>query len=518
MSTTRRVMPARNVRDTRAAGACVGNTCPPRSRGRVRPPSWATRAALLALCAAGVAGCIVDDAGQVGGDGKVARIGVEQRTPDEIQSQVMSFTDTYTALVTQGFDALVTEEDSLDQRRLIAGGRLAWVAAAVEIAALKNPVTAMLDMTVMVSLQREKWETYWRPRFFPGDNGAVMSEKLAELERDVWEMSSSVLDEQQQTALRTLIAELHDRYPNQIYVTTLRASAYAKERQASLLNIRGGGSLLRLFGLDPMANLSPATRQIAETRLLGERAFFYAKRLPNLVRLSVDDTVVRVVADPDIQRVIDAAELAGDASRRAAAVAEDVSVRLTEERTAAIDQVAARFQTEREAAFQQFFTGVASEREALLQQLGGEQEELRRTMGDLRDTAEVTNELSGSLERVLAEANLLTGSFERLKNPDARPFDVTEFDAAARTATEGVRELREAIAEARELLTTLGSDAPASGVNSVLAEGTNSANAVVDRLFERGVLLVAILAAALLAVLVAYRYIAVRVLTGRITT
>lgn len=420
-----------------------------------------------------------------------SRAGQLGKSPEEIQSELMAFADTYTGVVAQLCNDLLLADDPIETRRVAIGVRNRMVSNALLIASSKNPVAALMDMAVMISLQRQVWEEHWGPVYFSDDRFEVVVGNLAMLERQIWDLAASVLSEEQTGALRLVVEQMQERHVGHVFVSSLRASDFAAERHESLLRIRGGASLLSLFGLDPLSNLSPTTRQIAESRLLGERMFFFAGRAPSLLRWQFEEAVLDLVSEPESQRLIASAELASDSARRAADVATDLSSRLTEERIAAIDQAAAMLGAEREAAIDQFFEGLSAEREALLGGLDEDHEQLRGTLTEVRGAIENATALSESLERTMRTSGELAQAVERLRNPDARPLDLAELDAVLVSATEGIRELHETILRANELVATLGAGEQSTALQTVLADGKASADAIIDRAFYRGLLLVA---------------------------
>ena len=484
---------------------------------------WSGGGGSLARCvAAGVlvalaCGCAIIDDGRQDDETSVP-IGRTGVTTDQLQSEVMAFADRYGGLIDQGYAQIVDSTEEVKVKSRAMNNRVQWYTAAVQIATSKNPVAAVLDMTVMVSLQRELWDGYWMKQWFTGPGAQAMSTRLAQLESEIWEINGEVLNAEEQAALRELVRTMRERYPDQVLVSTLRASEFASDRRGSVVRMRGGRGLLGLFGLDPMAGLSPATRQVAEARLLGERAFYFGARLPQLAQWSAEATLLELTAEPEIQRLMYAAEQAGDASERAAAVAEELPVILRDERIEAIDQAASRLRDEREAALTQFFDGVSAEQDAFWSRLESDQEELRRTISELRGAVEASDALTGSMRTMLGEANRLTESIERLqamKDPDSAPFDIGAYQAAAESATEGVRELNVALESATRLVAALESGEGASVVREALSEGTAGANEVVDRMYRRGLALIGVFLAGLLVVLIAHRFVVARVLVAR---
>lgn len=456
--------------------------------------AWSARLAALVgtLSVAGaLSGCVlVDDSGPSNTESTLL-IGESRLTADQIQSEVLTFADTYAGLISQGFDSILVQTKDPTIRLIAADTRLNYVTNAVQIAASRNPVTSLLDMTVMVTLQREVWEEYWVPTHFPDGGGAPVTTKLREAEREVWFIAERVLESDQSEALRALVADIRQRYAGQVYVSEIRASDFAEARQDSVVRVRGGRSLLSLFGVDPMAKLSPATRELAESRLLGERAFFLAARMPTLARWHAEVLLLRVAADQDTRRVLAAVDEAGRASGQLADVAGDLEETVRRERTEAIDQFYDRLSVEREAAIGQMFDRVSTERDATLDRLSEENKALRETIVELRTTVEASNALGASVTTALEEANRLTLGIERLKNPDARPFDVTEIESAVRTATEGVRELQTLLVTLNGVLDDVSAAEGPNALRVALDESATRLDGTLDRAFRLGLVLIA---------------------------
>ncbi len=62
-------------------------------------------------------------------------------------------------------------------------------------------------------------------------------------------------------------------------------------------------SLMAVVGLDPMAGLDPAVRQVEQARLLAERAIYYAQRMPILIDLQLDRSLNRLAAGPESRKL-----------------------------------------------------------------------------------------------------------------------------------------------------------------------------------------------------------------------
>lgn len=453
--------------------------------------------AAVAVCATG---CVVPSSGGSKSATQADRqqpIGPGQVTPSQIQSKLMAYTDTYAAVMSQVGDQLMADAETIDERRLAIMLKLGTISNAVAIASGANPVTSLLDMTVMVSLQKEVWRDYWSSEI--GDKEYVQT-AIDLMYGEIWQVTELVLTEEEISALHELVERMRERFPDQVYVSTLRASEFAADRQEVVISVKGGGSLLTVFALDPLAGLNPTTRELARSRILGERAFFYAKRMPTLINWNIEMLVLEMLAMPEIVATLEAAVVAADAGERAATVAEGLTADLSAEREAAIDQI---------------FEGVAAEREAIISRLEENEERVTAALGELRGTVEASGVLSDSLQTTLVAADTVFQRMLEMKaasNPDVRPFDITEYQSAVESATATVQELNAALTTAGDLLSSPDWDERGGEIRAAAAEGRAGVESLIDRAYRRGMMLVGASALSLLIVLVAYRFVAVRVI------
>ena len=164
--------------------------------------------------------------------------------PEEIQAEIMGFADSYTAVIGQAADRVA--EQMPQKRALLHSVKLRNVENAIIIAAGPNPVGGLLDMTVMVTLQRQVFEEYWIQEQL-GEPGRPLLEGLQLLEEEIWSIARQALDEQQVAALEQLIPQIRERYRGQVLVSSIRASDFADARQASVVRIRGAGACSSSF-------------------------------------------------------------------------------------------------------------------------------------------------------------------------------------------------------------------------------------------------------------------------------
>ena len=137
----------------------------------------------------------------------------------------------------------------------------------------------------MVTLTRLTMADYWIPSVY-GESAQPLLAVCLEAETNVWQIAGGVLNPSQQQELRSAILAYHASKPDPKSV--LYARAYSL---LAATNAKGGrdgrsrpDSVFSLLMIDPLAGLSPATRELAQTRLFGERTVFLAQRMPRLLR------------------------------------------------------------------------------------------------------------------------------------------------------------------------------------------------------------------------------------------
>jgi hypothetical protein len=238
-------------------------------------------------------------------------------------------------------------------------------------------------------------------------------------------------------------------------------------------------SLMGVVGLDPMAGLDPAVRQVEQSRLLAERAVFYAQRVPILMDLQLDRSLNRVASGPGSQKLL--------------------------QQSASLTTSAARFASAAETLPDTF----AQEREALIGQLSemltAQQATLTPMLLELRGALEAGNTTATSVDQAVRSIDTLVARFEkRPGEPRGKPFDVNEYTQAA-------AEITRAAGELQLLLGSVGTQAPQVG--NALEAGATQGRALVDYFFVRVAWLIALLCTGLLATLLLYRWLSLRIRT-----
>jgi hypothetical protein len=276
----------------------------PRWRFVARTLTWLLLSSLLSSC--GIFGLRLQSPITVLHD--ESRMGPERLTSAEIQSEVMTYADTFGAIVNEVWNnvlrglrlealpldpaAIATDPLELDRaleqvkraERISVHQKLAAVRASILIASSPNPAVALADMMTMVTLQRTVMERRRMAALYGINGQKTLVEAFREQERRIWAIGERAMSAKQLEELRQMIKAWVAANPNVNYVAGVRLEDFARARQKSQVQGEGSsGSLLSLVALDPLAGLDPAQRDLQKTRLLAERMFFYASRVPQLL-------------------------------------------------------------------------------------------------------------------------------------------------------------------------------------------------------------------------------------------
>jgi len=395
------------------------------------------------------------------------------------QEQNMRFADHYVSSLIEAAHPQEFAIEDATQRYALSGWLLAQANSAFISASGDNAVIACLDLVALATLSRMAVEDIG-PRRFP-DQAAALLAVHRTLEAEAWKLSEWALTPTQQADLRTMLAKWHDQHAGADMAPFMRFQEFVQlaPTQRASAGKSLPSSLIGLVGLDPMAGLDPAVRQVEQTRLLAARAIFYAQRVPILMDLQLDRSLNRMAAGPESRKLQQQTASLTSSAERFAAVAEELPA------------------------------DVAREREAFMRQLSellnAQAETLTPMLLELRAALEAGNTTATSVDQAVRSIDALVA---RAKAPPApgqapgRPFDVTEYTQAA-------TEISRAAGELNQLLGALGTRGPELG--TAVGASVEQGRTLVDYLFVRAAWLIGLLLGGLLAVLLAYRWLAPRI-------
>ena len=399
----------------------------------------------------------------------------------QLQARNMRFADEYAGRLIEA--ARIARPTLVDakQRELMADWMLGQVNAAYIAATGENPVVATLDLLTLTVLSRMVLEESIAKRF--PEQTAALLDAQRNLEEQAWELGNQFLTDEQKKTLRSLYAQWLKSNPSYNSVAFVRFQDFVGADGGP--DTTGGvptGSLFALVGLDPLSGLDPAVKQVELSRLLAERAVFYAQRVPVLVDLQLERSLTRLAAGPDMQRL--------------------------QQQSASFTQSVEKFATLAQALPQL----LASEREAFISQVSSalidQQATLKPLLAELKGTMAAGTSMADAVDQATRSLDAFVARFAKKPGDPAdtgKPFDINEYTQAALAIERGSAQLQ-------QLFGALGAGAPAidSSLNAAVDTNLRKGEALVDFLFWRIVWLILLLSVAVLLVLAVHHMLARR--------
>jgi hypothetical protein len=410
--------------------------------------------------------------------------GGEERQPLtelELQDLVMRLADFYTAVVRQVSRAIEIELDSPWERYQLHSLKYGGTRAAFDIAISTRPDEALLDLLVLVSLERSAFERHWHPEVFQ-ERGDVLLAELRKLEDMCWRKAEVALTPQQRKDLRALIDTWVADNPDIHNVASIRFSDF--------YHLQDESSSARATGL--LSEIDEASRAVDEAVLLGERALWYSSRLPIVLGYQVEKTLYDMLSQPDIRELLGDSDQYADASDRIAAALENFPVMVEREREATVDH---------------FMGRVAGERTAFLSELDSRGEELESTLHELRLTVEAGTELADSLDSTFGSVDRVLARFDETGgDSDREPLKLQDLRDVAVETTAAADQLTTLLDATQNVLASPAWSERLSEFDTAMTRVERDGNQWINLAFRRGLLLIAVLFVAM----VAYRWVTYR--------
>ena len=404
----------------------------------------------------------------------------EERAAALLQTQlaVMRFADEYTARINAQIVAFQQATTDPADRLESQSWLVSQATAAFTIASGPNPELNAIDMVVFTMLSRMVIEDRWVGEMYGRRAEALLAEHKA-LEERILVYATAMLTPAQIAELRTSLEAWHRENPLVRAVPFIHLADFAVVTNAARPDTAGSGSIFSFLGIDPLSNLDPAVRELAQSRQLAERAVYYGQRAPKLISMEAQRLAFELAIAPEAVRLVNSVAQIGTAAQTTSVLAADLPDLLAAERAATIDQL----------------TGILDERQGQLQAL----------VAELRTALEAGGVTSDSVRETIAALDALMARFERPAPregaPPSRPFDVTEY-------TEALRQLGATATQLQVLLAQADGKAPA--ITQLSDRAADHLGTMVDRVYWRLVQLVLVLVVAVVIGALAYRAIARR--------
>ena len=395
--------------------------------------------------------------------------------PVEIQQKLLRFADEYSMQMIGGVDNLQHGTNALTPAKALQAkidlGTETWA-----IAAGPNAVADLLDMTVFVTVIRMALEDYWQPRVF-GESALPLLEYSRNAEAEIWGLAGTVLTPEQQKELRRSIATWHSKNPLPGSLVAARALGFAVQVAEAAKDEAKPGSVFSLLGVDPLAGMDPAVREIARTRLLAERALFLTQKMPLMLRWQTELLTINATETPAVQQLVSNSTQIAASVERFAAVAEKLP------------------------------NQVSAEREEILKALQSQEKDVTSLMSSGTQFSASLNTTLTTLDALMKRFGV--GDTNKPPSPpktNAEPFRIQDYTQSAAQLEATARQLTELLVTLDRTIGSTNLLQLSAQVGPVVQQAQTSGKDVVNYAFWKGILLVAI---ALVAALI-YRFLGPR--------
>jgi hypothetical protein len=324
----------------------------------------------------------------------------EAMTREELEDHVRRFADRYYTRMALAVTTIRKTAKNDEEVEQLQGWQTIAQATAVDIAIGPNPVTNLMDMMVLTSLERMVIEDYWKPEVFGEERGEILLNASRQVEKDIWTVANDVLSIDQQRDLADLIMEWHAENPEQIYPWMIRMSEFSGQRAASLNAVKQSGGMLKA--------VHQAREAAEEMQAFGERVLFYLQRAPGMTSNAMETSVLQLMGGRHVADVMEDTDRFVNAVERLVGVIEE----LPGGRLAAVDQ---------------FIEGVRAERRLLFEELSSAQPEMQAMLVELRMTLEVVDQITARFDS---------------GGESSEPVDIAEYQDLTAEVANAMTELR----------------------------------------------------------------------------
>lgn len=253
----------------------------------------------------------------------------------------MTEADDLMATMADVCDRVIGRTPRRDSKTAASGKRLGTAMGAVGAATARNALVGYIDLMTLVMLQRLSFEDAWAKKYFDETDRLEILDTLKSEEKEIWAGGEAMLRPGQIEELKKAVMVWRAANPDQVNLAFARLQEFASERQVPLVGPEAPreSSIFSLLMIDPLAKLDPASRQIEETRLAGERVAYWAQRLPMITAWQVEWTVARMSDQPPMSDVLKNIDAMSTSATRLSASYEKTLAMIPEERKAAITQM-----------------------------------------------------------------------------------------------------------------------------------------------------------------------------------
>ena len=255
--------------------------------------------------------------------------------PVDLQENILRFADNFIISMSVATESLKRNGEPVSREFLVMA-KLKIATDIITLATGSNPLANLVSMIVFTESVKTSIREYWRPMEF-GDSVDRLEKVVSDANQDIRALGVTILAQDQMNELSNAVQSWHKLNPQkergfaELANITLVNQILEKGDQSKQIDTTHS-SVFSLLDLDPLASLDPATRELSETRLFGERALFMGKRVPQLMEWQMELLTARTGRVPEVKHFVESAQEIAKASAKVGKTAEMLPSVISSER------------------------------------------------------------------------------------------------------------------------------------------------------------------------------------------
>ncbi len=322
----------------------------------------------------------------------------------ELHSELLAFTDSYLEHIARATNALMLQSTDPETRLHLHTTRVYYVTSAVNVVTEPSALNELLDLVVMVRLQRLLWEN-GGPEWATEKHQSEFSRSLSRLDEQILEIARHALRPEEVTTLIAAIENYHQNAQDDRSVAFVRyRDLHDSESIVHLNKVIAKGGLL--------APLKDAARELKESRLMAERALFLANHSPLILQWQLELFVYRMAVMPETRSLLDTSETLNRSADRIVSEVERVRTELPAHRREGIEHIGTLLAREREQLVAAVSKELSTQREAIFSAVASSSEAMQEMLVRTETTSANVKDSTTNIREILS--TLDTGSEQQM--------------------------------------------------------------------------------------------------------
>lgn len=233
----------------------------------------------------------------------------DKLTTFELNKKLLAFSDNYQEAIAEVTDKIIAEGIDPKARTMYHTVKLFYVNSAISIAIESDAIHQLLDMIVMLRLQRLVWKNVSDETLATKDQAKRILLELDKLEVQLHKLATRVFTYADINTVVSLAENWKKDNPERNYVAFVRFQNFANsEGKAKIDKILSKGGLF--------SSISEVNYEIEESRFAIERAMFMANRMPILLEWQAELFLYKSLSTEEITQTLEQTQRLTESAER----------------------------------------------------------------------------------------------------------------------------------------------------------------------------------------------------------